>query len=709
MRMRRKARNMGNYWLLLLAMALLVLAGAGYMAYRFLQPEVYIALVYPGPSAKFEAYLFGMQEAAREINKEGGIGGNCVRIRKFEEKGSKEDTKRIAEEIAKKDNIVAVVGFSNSRRAEVAIKAVCKAGIPILSSAGVNYFDAESAATFFTTNPGVMEEVEYFLAFTKERKNAEAIFVFEEGDSYSHEFFSALQTARRTFLVRQEIIQPYDRPDSLLRRLPKMLRDTGLVLSLGVEKNARFARAIRAAGMENDIYLGRGGMIGGEFFDEGGEGLKNIFELSALLVGMSNEKLEEFGEEHLGDLDSSYLEYAAYAYDMVNLLKKSSRLGESASVGPKEIRRAITAGLKEVEFSGESATYSFDRMNRIHPGLNQQFILQWSGTSPLPYPVQFRLRGGAEPEQLNVIYCFLDCLSLKIHSQEARNYDMEFMLHIYSRYGHGIEDLDFDNASINREYLKRSEYIEPFSANSKSNSSYDLYKKTYRVFGSFEWDNRIENYPIDTPSIVMAIRPKETRNILFFLNKNDPNGNMESNFVEKGWRLISMKSGYREKFLKDYDFISGTEREYKVYRSSLIFRLNRDLWRIFTKFVVPLAFILFIPVAMLFFSNEKNNCENEFKWEKISILSMLAVAVVGLYYIFSTTVNVSYNTNFEWIYIGSLIFLIMIAILVRLQYSSTLFKIKNWTIWRYRATCGLSSFVYVLMFGYAVYLLTRYW
>ncbi|MDQ7067534.1 MAG: hypothetical protein Q9M40_05945 [Sulfurimonas sp.] len=184
----------------------------------------------------------------------------------------------------------------------------------------------------------------------------------------------------------------------LQKRKHSINKDTLIIVSTNVQDNAKLAKIIRDSGISNDIFLAKGGIVGKGFYDAGGVNLKNIYELSTLLAGVSNDTLLKFESDNKKyfkkNSNKSYLEYAAYGYDCIYILKnayeRSNIYLENKDV--EKIKEHILNGLKTMTtqnpFDGIAESYSFNE-NRQGGILTPQYILKSTGKKASLYKKQY--------------------------------------------------------------------------------------------------------------------------------------------------------------------------------------------------------------------------------------------------------------------------------------------------------------------------------
>lgn len=640
----------------------MTLARAGY---KF-PTSVEIGLSYwrkPDSPQKFDAYLYGMNAAAKEINQAGGLAGHEIKIVPYDDQGSEEQCRQIAASIAANQNMVAVVGFSNSARAVKSIEPVSLAGIPILSSAGSRkVYSADPNEVFFSTNFGTAGEARYFKAFAAERNYRKVVSVFKEKDGYSAE----LQDEIARFLPTANIIYAEDNQDEMIEALSREVTPgTVVLISLSVNENAGLAKKIREAGLKNDIYLGRGGMVGVEFFENGGRGLKDIFELSTLLAGLSNEDIEGFAGNHgayfSDEKNLSYLEYATYAYDMVNLINATIRgSGQEYVESPLSLRGLLKDGLSSVQYEGVTDSYSFNNLRGID-SFTSQYLLEATGSRAIPYKKQFAFRRD-ELLQIPVAYMNIDILGVNITNQEASSYDAEFILTITSILDITIEDIDFENVIIGNSNFLPSIYAKEFITDLNADLPEGMTRRSYKVYGAFSWDNTIEEFPFDTQDFGLLLKPKDpiNKDFLVYFTSQDKE-RILSRVELSGWQSKSLSSGYK----KGHYLFSGLEGaaiSTPYYRSSIIVTAKRFSLSPAFKFIFPLTIVLLATVALFFIPMDSNV-------DKLGAASNMLITVIALYFTYATIVDVNYITMVDIMYFGALAFVIISKIGLIMEYN----------------------------------------
>jgi len=613
---------------------------------------------------KYNAYLYGINKAIKDLNENGGIAGHnlAVSIVPFNEKGQVEETVKIAKEISKRDKMVAVIGFSNSKRALPSIEFVSNSNIPIISSAGSRkVFEKDINDIFFTTNFGIKGETLYLQKFIEAKGYKDFVFIAKEGDGYSEEYYSevvAMMPKNKKYTI--------DEIDNNLEDIKKNIsKNTLVIISIDVQNNAKYSNILRKIGINNDIFLGRGGIVGGEFYEAGGYGLKNIYELSTLLAGVSNETIQKFENDNAkyfkDEKNKRYLEYAAYGYDAMSLIANAyNRASYKNETDPKIVREHIKKGLSLITqkdpYDGVATTYSFDK-SRIGGKLTPQYILESTGKKPSLYKKQYIYQNGVLT-YVPALFTNIDIKSININDQEASEYTIEMMLTLISEKDITLDDLEFENIVISDSSFVPSIYSKEFIV-PKSHEQQDLKVKIYNVKALFSWGNSIENFPFDSQKLPILIKPKnpvDKNFINFFIS--DINHNLNKIDIS-GWQIDSGYAGFKK---GNYEYI-GTDLEKKkeyYYRSSFTVDITRSALSSAIKFILPLMIVLFITLVLF---AQPDNAPGD----KVGAGTNMLITVAALYFTYATLVEVDYVTFVDKLFMGSLGFVLLANVIFILR------------------------------------------
>lgn len=613
---------------------------------------------------KYNAYLYGINKAIEDLNQDGGIAGHNleVSIVPFNEKGKVEQTVKIAKEISKREKMVAVIGFSNSKRAIPSIEFVSNSNIPIISSAGSRkVFQKDKNNIFFTTNFGIKGETLYLEKFIQTKGYDKLLFISKDGDRYSDEYYDEVSQVMK----KSKKIDIKDIQKELQSINQFITKKTLVIVSIDVANNAKVSRVLRDNGIENDIFLGRGGIVGGEFYDEGGYGLKNVYELSTLLAGVSNETIMKFKNENKKFFkepkNKPYLEYAAYGYDALNLIAQAYfRASYKKENDPKIIREHIKKGLSLITeqnpYDGVATTYSFDN-KRIGGKLTPQYILESTGKKPSLYKKQYIYQNGVLT-YVPALYTNIDIKSIDITNQEASEYTIEMMLTLISEKDITLDDLEFENIVISDSSFVPSIYAKEFIV-PKSHEQNDLKVKIYNVKALFQWGNSIEHFPFDSQKLPILIKPKnpvDNNFINFFIS--DINNNLNKIDIA-GWKIDGGYAGFKK---GNYEYI-GTDLEKKkeyYYRSSFTVDITRSALSSAIKFILPLSIVLFITIVLFALPDNAAG-------DKVGSGTNMLITVAALYFTYATLVEVDYLTFVDWLYMGSLGFVLIANVIFILR------------------------------------------
>lgn len=669
---------------------------------------------------KFNALLFGMNTAANEINQNGGLAGHKLEIVGYNEKGDVKETISIAKKISTNNKIIGVVGFSNSQRASSAISYVVNSKIPIISSAGSDsLLDIGNQSTFFTTNFGIKGELLYLDKFISTKNYKNVVFITTKGDNYAKEYSDGVKNIISSFFLEMDSLDNFS---VLEKNIAKIKENSLIIISTNVQDNAKISKYIRDQKIDNDIFLAKGGIVGEAFYKAGGKSLKNIYELSTLLAGVSNDTLLKFEQDHAEyfkkGINKSYLEYAAYGYDSINLMKNSYVIsGETNTKETKDIRDLIYNGLKNTDitkpYDGIAESYSFNK-HRQGGILTPQYILKSIGTKATVYKKQFIFQDG-KLKYVPTLYTNIDVKSINMLNQEASEYEINFMLTLISEQDITLKDIEFENIRINSSYTP-SIYSKEFITGKSTNTN-GMHVKTYNVKATFENSNTIENFPFDTQSLPIYIKPRnpiENNFITYFVTDFQ---NLLSNNTTSGWKIKNAYAGFKK---GAYKFIDSEFNEIKnyYYRSSMTIEVKRLATSSAIKFILPLMIVLLITIVLFFLPDNSAA-------DKIGASSNMLITVAALYFTYATLVEVDYLTFVDKLYMGALSFVLIanIIFILRQRYYNEMpenvnisdpvlsvskeqesktkhYRKYSWLF--YNSTLIISIVVFILMIGYLI-------
>lgn len=613
---------------------------------------------------KYNAYVYGINKAIDEINKSNStlITNKKLKLIPFNEKGNIDETVKIAKDISIRDNMIAVIGLSNSKRAIPSVKYISEKNIPIISSAGSKkIFENDPNNVFFTTNFGINGELLYLQKFIENKEYKNTLFISKDGDKYSDEYFEELIK----IIPESKKINLINFSENINSIKDYVNNETLILISIDVENNAKYSKLLRDNNILNDIFLGRGGIVGDEFYEKGGMDLKNIYELSTLLAGVSNETILKFKNDNKkffsDEKNKKYLEYAVYGYDSVHLINKAyNRAVFKESNDTTVIRQTIKDGLKLITeknpYDGVATTYSFDD-ERIGGKLTPQYILETTGKKPTLFKKQYIYQNGILT-YVPALFTNIDIKSISINNQEASEYTLEMMITLISEKDISLNDLEFENIVISDSSFTPSIYAKEFIVNAE-NQNQDLKVKIYNVKALFSADNTIENFPFDSQKLPVLIKPKnpvDKNFINFFIS--DINQNLNSVEIG-GWKINGGYAGFKK---GNYEYISENlekKKEY-YYRSSFTIDITRKALSSAIKFILPLGIVLLITLVL--FAMPDNAAG-----DKVGSGTNMLITVAALYFTYATLVEVDYITYVDKLYMWSLGFVLITNVIFILR------------------------------------------
>ncbi len=613
----------------------------------------------PDNPGKFDAYVHGMKVAIDEVNAAGGLGGRPLVLKVFDEKGDAAVSENIAERIASSDGIVGVVGFSNSGRAINAIGRLSGAGIPVISSAGSSeLFEIDTRKCFFSTNPGVSSDAAYFTKLVECESFKKIIVAAPEDDSYSREYVAEIKRVfpnAVVFSIGKD--KAYD-----CGFITAGIRNSGVdgstlvVLLCGAETAAEVAAAMTvepgAEGVPR-FFLPKGGLETFAFAARSGLGLKGVYAISPLVSGVSDERIEGFKTKlSPRQVDAGLTEYAAYAYDLVWLMKSAfeKERGEKKSVDLSQIRARITNGLKGCTRSapsdGIAGSYSF--VDRRGSGVTPQYLLEDIGGKPVPYKWQFIPGPEGGLSKLPTLYTQLRILSISPANFECNAYTMDFLVTTRAAEPIGYADIDFENVAMSESTFTPMISMREMVPLALSGG---MYSSAAKIHGKFTWDNTIGEFPFDTQSFSIVARPKNAMSNNFLLYVEDRSQGRLRGISIGNWTIRTDLSGFRKEVL-DVMGTNGEKQKKYYYTTSYSVIADRIPVGPVNKFLIPLAATMVLALFLILMPIQNAG-------DVLGASYGTVLAVIALYLSYVTVVNIDYPTLIDKVFLFALGILIV--------------------------------------------------
>jgi branched-chain amino acid transport system substrate-binding protein len=333
-------------------------------AYALLPGKPIWQIVVVGPfSGAQEQYglqiLFGVYYAQRVANQAGGIGGRRIVVRFFDDKANAEEAVRVAQQIVRDNEVLALVGHYNSR-------ATLAAG-PVYQSTGL------PAITSTSTNPAIANLGDYIfrvVGHDGEQAKALANAIWGEGhrttlvfsddeDAYSRglaENFQRLYEQRggriikSAFTVNGEIQIKVDP------------RDAQAVLVAGEYADAgKIARMLRELGSSAPI-LGGDAVYSQGLFASGGDAVRGVRATAFYHYTVRNSPLlpraEEFARAFEAAMRAPANQNMATSYDAISLIFNAMRDGAATRQGIQAYLASV--GRSRPAYIGVTGRIAFD-------------------------------------------------------------------------------------------------------------------------------------------------------------------------------------------------------------------------------------------------------------------------------------------------------------------------------------------------------------
>ena len=221
-----------------------------------------------------------------------------------------------------------------------------------------------------------------------------------------------------------------------------------------------------------------------------------------------------------------------------------------------------------------------------------------------------------------------------------------------------LNDLEFENIVISDSSFKPSIYSKEFYI-TNDNKRHKLNVKVYNVKAFFKWNNTIENFPFDSQKLPILIKPKnpiDKNFINFFIS--DIQNNLKHVDIS-GWKIIDGYAGFKK---GSYEYIGpNLEKQKKYYyRSSFTIDIKRKALGSALKFILPLVIVLIITIVLFALPDQAAS-------DKVGNATNMLITVAALYFTYATLVEVDYLTFVDWLYMGSLGFVLITNVIFILR------------------------------------------
>ncbi|HNM06173.1 MAG TPA: ABC transporter substrate-binding protein, partial [Leptospiraceae bacterium] len=544
-----------NYRILIPSLLIvgLLLFGLGRWIYYANKNDIHIAIVGPmtgTSSANGLSYVQGVKLFTEKINQSGGIDGKHIVLNIYDDQNKADLAKAKAEELVKKNRVLAVIGHNSSDCSIAAGEIYKTAEIPAITPASTNVKVTVGNEWYFRTIFNDNSQGRFLANYVKKiLKYSEVKIVHEElrYGKYLTEVFEA--TAKEiglkiTYKKEFSTVSPTKEKDleNIVKEL-KAKNDNQLIfIPMHVPEGAVFVRLLKDHGLNNPVIapdaFASAGFIE-ELKKQKREQLNPGFYSNEMLVTTplifdnANQKAQQFRDEYMLAYGKEPDWRAVYAYDSVMILVEAIRKTEinGSKSAIKEERKKIKEFLQGIDSPSEGIEGA--------TGLN---YFDENGDSPKPVSIGSyknneiisnltQLQAVRDPSEIlnpekaikeermllvdnkylyktNVVYTGIEINEIKDLDIGKQTYFMDFYL--WFRYTGNIdpENIEFLNSE------KPIALGKPIDQDPSEKMSY----KVYHVKGKFKAETLPVKYVLEQNSLGISFRHKTlNRNNLIYV------------------------------------------------------------------------------------------------------------------------------------------------------------------------------------------------
>lgn len=221
-----------------------------------------VKLAFAGPlSGSGEAggreMLAAAEALAADVNAAGGINGLKLEIAPFDDRNSADGARAAAEEIARRGDILAVIGHNYSSSSLAAAPIYAGAGIPAVSPASTNPNVTRGNPWYFRTIFSDVTQGAFLARYAHDALEAEKVAVVASVDPYAGEVSASFRRAagETGLRINHDAALDPKSPDfaanvaALTEKLRALPPDTIILLAMHIDPAVTVVRAIRDAGL----------------------------------------------------------------------------------------------------------------------------------------------------------------------------------------------------------------------------------------------------------------------------------------------------------------------------------------------------------------------------------------------------------------------------------------------------------------------------
>jgi ABC-type branched-subunit amino acid transport system substrate-binding protein len=581
------------------------------------------------------------------VNETGGVAGRRMAVEFFDEDGdSKKTIEHIRTAIAD-EQLIALVGLSNSTRAKDVFEAIGgdlkSSNLPWFSNISVNSVFADYPNVFTMRGAQEDDSIPVMVQFIKDMKYKKPAFIGLQEQVFSTALRDGLKAGLGQLALVSEHLMPLkdnklEAPEiaAMVEELKRSTPDM-LFAGIGGSRMGPVLTALEAAGIKIPVFVSgridaifeQGQVVySGDLYQLAWDGLpdsysdrmrRRMFRSNSaefLFEGARNKAAPgwtsgECKETAPGSepkvLSPSNLRAVSTGMQFADMLAMIAQTmnGADGSASIARLRDRLAEGVKSQYpmgrgvFPGESENWSFRILSRA--AARTPFVVMRAkgfGTEQLA-PIQYVGLRNDTLRQIKTLYMDIDLTRAFRINDAEKSFFAEFYLamHAEDNSKQSIDQIEFANAFLDPQTNNKQITIRPVHPGGQS-EIYPSDMKIYAVSGKFMFAPNFGNYPFDTQRFAIDIRSKSGD--MPFIVQPSPSGLRDQTVLTEDWDVTEQYVGYDEDFLPVIDARSHARSIVPSYKGSFVWVMKREATDYFLTVVVPLAFIMIIAYLAIF-------------------------------------------------------------------------------------------------------------
>lgn len=313
---------------------------------------------FSGPVAPYStASLQGAMIAADEINAAGGIKGNPIQIKQYDDKNDPVEGVTLAKRLG--DEVLAVIVASASSPTLSAAPVLDRAGIPVITTVAANAAVTESGWKFVNRlHLSDRDQVERVVQYALDADKVAKIAVLYDTSDYGVGGRDIALKALAKRNIQPAVVEGWKQTDadfsSQIVKL-KAANVDGVIIWGTVEGAVRIVQQMRTLGLDKVKVYGGGGLVSQKYVDLGGKAVEGTIATWAY-VDPSVPRAKELGDKYEQRFKRKVDVFVAQGYDALYILAKAiEQAGQNTSDRAK-IQQAIRA----IKYQGAVGEVTFD-------------------------------------------------------------------------------------------------------------------------------------------------------------------------------------------------------------------------------------------------------------------------------------------------------------------------------------------------------------